>query len=246
MKVESFFRVFWFFSLRHWREAWHNWRETISRFSKFVVAKSRKMFKKLKDKIAEEVKQSPARFQEIINSAQVSQVDKDRRMQNKIKEWIATKTKKKQIKLVSVNKLLLVRPAIRLFTYASSLFANTITHQTTDYPDCRQLLARRARATPTRMLMRVREKIRHQQLKISFRSRKMTRLRTVRWRMYRWTVHRRLCRAGQSAWIFIHRQRKALRRRCWITGLHRERESYQTPQWPAMSRFDYRTMIHSL
>lgn len=29
------------------------------------------MFKKLKDKIAEEVKQSPARFQEIINSAQV-------------------------------------------------------------------------------------------------------------------------------------------------------------------------------
>ena len=30
------------------------------------------MFKKLKDKIAEEVKQSPARFQEIINSAQVS------------------------------------------------------------------------------------------------------------------------------------------------------------------------------
>lgn len=30
------------------------------------------MFKKLKDKIAEEVKQSPARFQEIINSAQVN------------------------------------------------------------------------------------------------------------------------------------------------------------------------------
>lgn len=29
------------------------------------------MFKKLKDKIAEEVKSSPARFQEIINSAQV-------------------------------------------------------------------------------------------------------------------------------------------------------------------------------
>jgi hypothetical protein len=32
------------------------------------------MFKKLKDKIAEEVKQSPARFQEIINSAQVSEI----------------------------------------------------------------------------------------------------------------------------------------------------------------------------
>lgn len=31
------------------------------------------MFKKLKDKIAEEVKQSPARFQEIINSAQASE-----------------------------------------------------------------------------------------------------------------------------------------------------------------------------
>jgi hypothetical protein len=29
------------------------------------------MFKKLKEKIAEEVKSSPARFQEIINSAQV-------------------------------------------------------------------------------------------------------------------------------------------------------------------------------
>jgi hypothetical protein len=29
------------------------------------------MFKKLKDRIAEEVKQSPARFQDIINSAQV-------------------------------------------------------------------------------------------------------------------------------------------------------------------------------
>lgn len=47
------------------------------------------MFKKLKDKIAEEVKQSPARFQEIINSAQVS--------------WIFNNkgVDKKQIELVS-------------------------------------------------------------------------------------------------------------------------------------------------
>lgn len=35
------------------------------------------MFKKLKDKIAEEVKQSPARFQEIINSAQVCAARKE-------------------------------------------------------------------------------------------------------------------------------------------------------------------------
>lgn len=35
------------------------------------------MFKKLKDKIAEEVKQSPARFQEIINSAQVGTLKMD-------------------------------------------------------------------------------------------------------------------------------------------------------------------------
>lgn len=39
-------------------------------FSSIKVDNS-EMFKKLKDKIAEEVKQSPARFQEIINSAQV-------------------------------------------------------------------------------------------------------------------------------------------------------------------------------
>lgn len=43
------------------------------------------MFKKLKDKIAEEVKQSPARFQEIINSAQVSDLP-FRQPKNKIKE----------------------------------------------------------------------------------------------------------------------------------------------------------------
>lgn len=42
------------------------------------------MFKKLKDKIAEEVKSSPARFQEIINSAQVCSAKGETEKKNKL------------------------------------------------------------------------------------------------------------------------------------------------------------------
>lgn len=58
------------------------------------------MFKKLKDRIAEEVKQSPARFQDIINSAQVKvnvrRFDEQRKNRRKISP--VKVSRKKQLK----------------------------------------------------------------------------------------------------------------------------------------------------
>lgn len=132
------------------------------------------MFKKLKDKIAEEVKQSPARFQEIINSAQVSSAARDR-CESAILRSGVEKEKKKQIKLVCVNKLLFFS-AICLFTFATVVCKHKFSSNTSS--DFRQLLVLRARVIPTKML-RAATTLNHPQPKTSFHSRKMTLPKTV-------------------------------------------------------------------
>lgn len=54
------------------------------------------MFKKLKDRIAEEVKQSPGRIQDIINSAQVGKCSRNVKIRGKFESGMK---KRKTIKI---------------------------------------------------------------------------------------------------------------------------------------------------
>lgn len=118
------------------------------------------MFKKLKDKIAEEVKQSPARFQEIINSAQVGTLKMDG---------------------IEMRKDKLIRVSINYIIFSKTCIIVTCTLYTLDKRNVyvyRQLLARLVQAALMKIPLKA--KIHRQQMKIFFRSRKKTHLKTAR------------------------------------------------------------------
>ena len=85
-----------------------------------------------------------------------------------------------KIKLVSVNKLVFFTLFGKsYFVYLEgTLFVNTITKQILSY-DYRQLFHRQAQVTQTKMLMRIKVKTRHQQMKTFSRSPKTTRHKIV-------------------------------------------------------------------